>query len=88
MKPPAAMKIRPHTAQEPVSLMDIGPTVLSLAGIHTDAKFDGQSLLTQLRGGSASGDRVLLFFGGWHVGVNFPCGIQEWKSDGTHHLYS
>jgi hypothetical protein len=45
-------------------------------------------LLPQLQGTSASGDRNLLFFGGWHVGVNFPCGIQEWNSDGSHYLYS
>jgi arylsulfatase A-like enzyme len=88
IKAPAAMEIKPHTAQEPVSLMDIGPTVLSLVGIHPEAKFDGRSLLPQLKGTPAPGDRNLLFFGGWHVGVNFPCGIQEWNSDGSHYLYS
>ncbi len=88
IKPPAAMEIKPHAAQQPVSLMDIGPTVLSLVGIHPEAKFDGRSLLPELKGTSASGDRNLLFFGGWHVGVNFPCGIQEWNSDGSHYLYS
>jgi hypothetical protein len=28
------------------------------------------------------------FFGGWHVGVNFACGLQHRFPDGRHFLYS
>ena len=88
IKPPADMKIKSHTVQAPVSLMDIGPTVLSTLGLEPEAKFDGQSLVPHLKGAAKSDNRDLLFFGGWHVGVNFPCGIQQWNSDGSHYLYS
>jgi arylsulfatase A-like enzyme len=88
IKPPAEMKIEPHTVQAPVSLMDIGPTVLSAAGLEPEAKFDGRSLLPYLKGSAKPDNRDLLFFGGWHVGVNFPCGIEQWNSDGSHYLYS
>lgn len=88
IKPPAGMEIRPHTVEAPVSLLDIGPTVLSTVGLEPEAKMDGRSLLPYMKGPTASTDRDLLFFGGWHVGVNFPCGIQQWNADGSHYLYS
>ena len=88
VKPPAAMGIRGRVVQAPVSLMDIGPTILSAVGLEPEVKFDGRSLLPYLQEPAPSGDRDLLFFGGWHVGVNFPCGIQRWNADGSHYLYS
>lgn len=88
IKPPADMGVKPHTVQEPVSLMDIGPTALATIGLEPEAKFDGKSLVPHLKGASKADDRNLLFFGGWHVGVNFPCGIQQWNPDGSHYLYS
>ena len=88
IKPPSTMKVAPRVVQEPVSLMDIGPTVLSTVGIQPEAKLDGRSLVPQLKGSATAEDRNLLFFGGWHVGVNFPCGIQQWNPDGSHYLYS
>lgn len=88
VKPPATMGTKSRVVQEPVSLMDIGPTVLSTVGLEPEAKFDGRSLVPQFNGSAQASDRDLLFFGGWHVGVNFPCGIQQWNSDGSHYLYS
>jgi hypothetical protein len=29
-----------------------------------------------------------LFFGGWHVGVNFACGVENRTSDGRHFHYA
>ncbi len=88
IKPPAAMGVKPHVAPAPVSLMDIGPTILAATGLEPDAKFDGRSLVPYLKQSAEPKDRDLLFFGGWHVGVNFPCGIQQWNPDGSHYLYS
>lgn len=88
VKPPANMEIRPHTVEAPVSLMDIGPTILSTVGLAPEAKMDGRSLVPYLNNSATAKDRDLLFFGGWHVGVNFPCGIQQWSADGSHYLYS
>ena len=88
IKPPSGMQTQPHTVQDPVSLMDIGPTVLAVAGLEPGVKFDGRSLIPHLQGAAPRSDRDLLFFGGWHVGVNFACGIQQWNADGSHYLYS
>ncbi|MGH9652989.1 MAG: sulfatase-like hydrolase/transferase [Bryobacteraceae bacterium] len=88
MKSPANMEVRPRVEKAPVSLMDIGPTVLATAGIEPEARMDGRSLIPYLKNTVPPTDRELLFFGGWHVGVNFPCGIQHWNPDGSHYLYS
>lgn len=88
VKMPSSMGVQPHTVDAPVSLLDIAPTVLSVAGIEPEAKLDGQSLIPFLKQGAAPADRDLIFSCGWHVGVNFACGIQRWDGKGNHHLYS
>jgi arylsulfatase A-like enzyme len=40
----------PRTVADPVSLMDLGPTILDLMGVATPARFMGQSLVPYLRG--------------------------------------
>jgi hypothetical protein len=40
----------PRTVSDPVSLIDLGPTVLDLMGVATPAPFMGQSLVPYLRG--------------------------------------
>lgn len=76
------------TVDSPVSLLDVSQTLLDAAGIQAQAKFDGVSLLPQLQGNGETTDRTLLFFGGWHVGVNFACGLQYRFPDGKHFLYA
>jgi arylsulfatase A-like enzyme len=88
IKPPAAMKRPQATIEAPVSLLDVSQTLLDFAGIRAEAQFDGVSLLPALKSGRGTEERTLLFFGGWHVGVNFDCGIQHRASDGRRYLYS
>lgn len=88
LKPPAAIPRKNATVESAVSLLDVSQTILDLAGIRPEAKFDGVSLLPALAGAEVDDARTLLFFGGWHVGVNFDCGIQHLAADGHRYLYS
>ncbi|MGA7342051.1 MAG: sulfatase-like hydrolase/transferase [Terracidiphilus sp.] len=88
IKPPrGAPQIKP-VVDSPVSLLDVSQTLLEAAGIRALAKFDGASLLPLMLGRQDSQDRALLFFGGWHVGVNFAAGIQHRFPDGRQFLYA
>ena len=73
---------------DPVSLLDLSQTMLDAAGIAPETKFDGISLLPALHSGKVGQRGPLLFFGGWHVGVNFACGLEHRTADGRHFLYS
>lgn len=88
LKPPQSMPRKHAMVESPVSLLDLSQTLLDFAGIQAEAKFDGISLVPYLETGKGSEDRTLLFFGGWHVGVNFDCGLQHRASDGHRYLYS
>jgi len=88
LKLPAAAPRSHATVESAVSLLDVSQTILDLAGIKPEAKFDGLSLLPVLASGKGDEARTLLFFGGWHVGVNFDCGIQHLAADGHRYLYS
>lgn len=77
-----------RTVNESVSLLDLSQTLLDAAGIQPEAKFDGVSLLPLLRGEALPDRPKLLFFGGWHVGVNFACGLEHRMTDGRHFLYA
>jgi arylsulfatase A-like enzyme len=79
---------RGSTVESPASLLDFYQTILDFAGIRPEVKFDGISLLPAIENGHGEEQRTLLFFGGWHVGVNFDCGIQHRASDGRRYLYS
>jgi arylsulfatase A-like enzyme len=91
---PMVIKLPRHTPATqskidfPTSLLDLSQTLLAAAGIQAEAKFDGRSLLPLMWGHSELSDRTLLFFGGWHIGVNFACGLQHCFPDGRHFLYS
>lgn len=81
----------PHprpTIDSPVSLLDLSQTILDFAGIKPEGMFDGISLMPVIHSGQGVEERTLLFFGGWHVGVNFDCGIQHRATDGHRYLYS
>jgi arylsulfatase A-like enzyme len=88
LKLPAAMPRKQATVESAASLLDVSQTIFDLAGIRPEAKFDGVSLLPALDSGTGDEARTLLFFGGWHVGVNFDCGIQHLAADGRRYLYS
>lgn len=88
VKMPRSTNIRPHTFEAPVSLLDIAPTLLDVTGIEPEARLDGQSLIPWMRGDAPPTDRDLIFSCGWHVGVNFACGMQRWDDKGNHHLYA
>jgi arylsulfatase A-like enzyme len=88
LKSPHTEARRHATVESPVSLLDLSQTILDFAGIVPKAKFDGISLVPHLRDGKGVEDRTLLFFGGWHVGVNFACGLQHRASDGHRYLYA
>jgi len=87
-KPPANLPRTHATVESPASLLDLSQTILDFAGIRPEAKFDGASLIPVLQSGQGPEQRTLLFFGGWHVGVNFACGIQHRAADGHRYLYS
>jgi arylsulfatase A-like enzyme len=84
IKPPQG---RAQTVNDAVSLLDISQTFLDAAGIRPEAMFDGVSLLAVLSGGHVPERDDLLFFGGWHVGVNFACGIEHRMPDDRRFLY-
>jgi arylsulfatase A-like enzyme len=88
IKPPRDLRTAMRIVETPVSLMDLSQTVLDFAGVRPDAKTDGISLLPALLGQPIPAHRDLLFFAGWHVGVNFACGIQHLFPDGGHFVYS
>lgn len=88
IKPPQSLPRKHATVESPVSLLDVSQTLLDFAGLRAEAKFDGTSLVPYLYTGKGSEDRTLLFFGGWHVGVNFACGLQHRMDDGHRYLYS
>ena len=88
VKMPSSMGIQPHAVDAPVSLLDVAPTLLSVTGIEPEARLDGESLIPHIEGTAPPADRDLIFSSGWHVGVNFACGIQQWDGKGNHHLYS
>jgi arylsulfatase A-like enzyme len=88
LKPPAAAPRRHETVESAVSLLDVSQTIFDAAGIKPAAKFDGISLLPALASGQSDESRTLLFFGGWHVGVNFDCGLQHRAADGHRYLYA
>jgi arylsulfatase A-like enzyme len=86
MKPAGGAKSR--IVEDSVSLLDLSRTLLEAAGIAPEDKFDGISLMPALRGEALPGRGGLLFFGGWHVGVNFACGLERRTADGRHFLYA
>jgi arylsulfatase A-like enzyme len=88
VKMPLSLSIQPRTIDAPTSLLDLAPTLLDIVGIDPQARLDGQSLLPYLRGAARPADRDLIFSCGWHIGINFACGIQKWEPNGPHYLYS
>jgi len=77
-----------QVVQAPVSLLDLAPTVLSLAGISTEARLDGVSLLETLGGARRPADRPILFEIWSHVIPN-PCvGLVFTAGDGRDFMFT
>ncbi len=74
--------------KEPVSLLDLSQTIFEAAGIEPEGMFDGISLVPAIHGEKLPDRAPMLFFGGWHVGVNFACGIRHRTSDAREFLYA
>ena len=53
-----------------VSLLDVAPTFLDLAGVDPVGRLDGESLLDRLRPGDAGRAEPFVFEAGWHVAPN------------------
>lgn len=83
-----AVKAQGRVVKDSVSLLDLSQTLLDVAGIAPEASFDGVSLIPLLRREVAPQRDGLLFFGGWHVGVNFACGLEHRTAEGRHFLYA
>lgn len=67
----------------PVSLVDVYPTVMDLAGVAPEREFEGQSLAPAARGVSGASDLAGEVFGEYH-GNDVPCGgfmlrTERWK---------
>ena len=86
VKPPRGSTTK--VVDERVSLLDLSQTLFDAAGIEPEGMFDGISLLPAVQGKALPERKPLLFFGGWHVGVNFACGITHRMSDGRLFLYA
>jgi hypothetical protein len=68
--------VKPRVVQEPVSLVDLGPTVLDLMGQPTPAQFMGQSLVPFLRGKTIKLTRPILAEGRLKQALVLPDGMK------------
>jgi arylsulfatase A-like enzyme len=85
---PAGIGPKRQVIKGSVSLLDLSRTLMEAAGVAPQAKFDGQSMISAVRGSEVLDRGPLLFFCGWHVGVNFACGLEHNTGDGRHFLYA
>lgn len=70
--PGATVGPRDQVVEQPVSLLDLAPTILEVAGITPEARLDGQSLLSAAAGEARDEDRPIMFEVWSHVIPN-PC---------------
>lgn len=75
-----------------VSLLDVAPTVLEMAGITPLERLDGESLLPLIRGQRSARSRPFIFEAGWHVcpnpAVGYFCEIDGRPMMYTYNLTS
>jgi hypothetical protein len=82
--------VAPRRIEQPVSLIDLGPTILDLFGLPTPGAFLGQSLVPLLRGEDVILDRPLVAdTGRWQRALIFPDGKKVIRDGrrGTFELY-
>ena len=90
VKPPSKSEYggRRLRIAEPVSLVDLAPTLLSLVGVETDMRLDGVSLLETLKGVERTSEKPILTEV-WSHAIPNPCvGIVISASDESSYLYS
>jgi arylsulfatase A-like enzyme/Tfp pilus assembly protein PilF len=81
---PAGLMLTPRVVREQVRSVDIAPTVAAIAGIRTEALFDGVSLLPLLQGASRA-DVPVSFAESWYPRLHFGWSelrsvrVGEWK---------
>jgi hypothetical protein len=69
--------VMPRRIQEPVSILDLGPTILDLQGLPTPAAFQGESLVPYLRGGDPVFSRPIAADAGRRMqALYFPDGYK------------
>lgn len=73
---------------QPVSLLDLAPTMLALAGITVPELCDGQDLLATLSGAPRPEDKPILFEIWSHVVPNPSIGLVFQARDGRHYMYT
>jgi arylsulfatase A-like enzyme len=77
----------------PVSLLDIAPTVMEIAGVQPAERLDGESLIPFIEGKNpkpvgAKHASPLLFEAGWHVAPNPAIAIQWSPGAGELYMYT
>lgn len=76
--------VEPRRVQVPVSLIDLGPTVLDLMGQATPAQFMGESLVPFLRGNDVELTRPILAEGRLKQTLVLPDGLKVIVDNQTH----
>lgn len=74
--------------EESVSLLDLAPTMLEIAGVSTDARLDGVSLFDTLEGKARPEEKPILFEIWSHVVPNPSVGMVFCASDGNRYMYT
>ena len=77
-----------RTVDEPVSLLDIAPTVFELTGISTEERLDGINLFEILRGEPRPDDKPILFEIWSHVIPNPAIGMVFTASNNQTHMFT
>ena len=92
-----AVKSRSKNLDAPVSLLDIAPTILGLAGLPVPAVYEGENLAPVIQGNKPAPERKYLFsefqaFGEWHGAVDWRLVTDNrlkyiWNCGDTDELY-
>ena len=76
--------VAPRTVSEPVTLMDLGPTILDIFGVATPGAMMGESLVGFMRGGDPKLGRPIAAEGRLKRALLFPDGVKAIVDDRHH----
>ncbi len=90
LKPPVNTVFgqKQYLVEQPVSLLDLAPTMLEIAGVFTESRLDGVSLFQTLRGTLRPDDKPILFDIWSHVVPNPSIGMVFTASDGKNYMFT